>query len=208
MDPAQPTPPPRQVRKRILLPAIAIAMLIVLAGGIWLRGTAASAEEKNPTSSAEGVLTQLYLTQDGRKVVRCAAIVDRPVEEVWKAVTDYGNFGRMFPMLRDVRAGVEADGRSRLQCKVTSIFGAWPVDVRIRHDTSGKHVASWDEPTGNITVNRGSWTLTPLDPAKTRVIYLLDVEVRPFPDALVRAVLLSRQKTVVEALASHLEKKP
>jgi uncharacterized membrane protein len=208
MDSAPPSPsPPRRVRKRIVLPAVAIAVLILLFGGIWLRGTVASAEEKNPASSTEGVLTQLYLARDGRKVVRCAVVLDRPMEEVWKAVSDYDNFERIFPTIEEVRTNVEPDGRHRLQCNVTSILGTWPIDVRIRHESSPeRRTASWDEPTGNVIVNRGSWTLSPADQGKTLVIYTLDVEVRPFPDALVRAVLLSRQKTVVEALARHLDK--
>ncbi len=208
MDAAPQAPsPPRRVRKRIVLPAVAIAVLILLFGALWIRGTVASAEVKNPASSHQGVLTQLYLAENGRKVVRCAAVLDHPVEEVWKAVTDYAAFDRIFPTVREARTGVEPDGRHRLQCNVTSILGTWPIDVRIRHETSPeRRTASWDEPTGNVIVNRGSWTLSPTDQGKTLVIYTLDVEVRPFPDALVRAVLLSRQKTVVEALASHLDK--
>ena len=83
------------------------------------------------------------------------------------------------------------------------------MDARIRHESSPeKRTASWDEPTGDITVNRGSWALLPAQAGKTLVVYTLDVEVRPFPAPLVRAVLLSRQKTVVEALKSHLDRQP
>jgi hypothetical protein len=125
-------------------------------------------------------------------------------------VTDYGNFGRMFPMLREVRAGVEPDGRSRLQCKVTSIFGTWPVDVRIRHDTSGRearrllgraHREHHRQPRKLDAHHDGPRKDSGDLPSRGRGAALP-------PTPLVRAVLLSRQKTVVEALASHLEKKP
>jgi len=168
----------------------------------------ASAIEKDPASPAEGVLTQLFLAADGRKVVRCAALLDHPPSRVWSAVTDYARFETIFPTVKAVKSSLEADGRHRLACDVTSILGTWPVDVRIRHqEEAGKYVASWDEPTGDVSVNRGNWTLLPASADRTLVVYTLDVEVRRFPAFLVRAVLLSRQKTVVEALKSYLDER-
>jgi len=199
--------PPGRIRKRLVIPAAFLGLALVVFGVVWFQGTLASTIEENPSSPTDGVLTQLFLAPDGRKVVRCAALLDHPLPRVWSAVTDYARFERIFPTVTGVETSIEADGRHRLACQVTSILGNWPVDVRIRHqEDPGRHVASWDEPTGDVAVNRGSWTLVPAAGDRTLVVYTLDVEVRPFPGFLIRAVLLSRQKTVVEALRSHLDK--
>jgi len=199
---------PRRLKKRVIVPVAILGAMLVLFCVVWVRGSFATSEERTPTSSAEGVWSQLWLSPDGRKVVRCSAVVDHPVGEVWKTVTDYENFEKVFPTLKSVKTATEPDGRRRLSCDVTSILGTWPVNVRIRHqELPGKNVASWDEPSGDVVVNRGSWALYPAGPGQTRVVYTLDVEVRPFPDPLVRAVLLSRQKTIVEALKNHLDKR-
>jgi len=200
------TPAPRRrLKKRILIPLALLVILSSLFAALWIRGTVAETTERNPTSPADGVVTQLLLAADGRKVVRCAVVVEDPVERVWKAVTDYAQFEKTFPTIQGVQSSVEADGRHRLVCEVSSILGSWPIDVRIRHEeTPARYVASWDEPSGDVVVNRGSWTLLPAPGGMTLVVYTLDVEVRPFPGFLVRAVLLSRQKTVLTALKDHL----
>jgi uncharacterized membrane protein len=201
--------PRRRFQKRIILPALILGLAAIAFVAVWIRGTAASATEKNPASPADGVVTQLFLAPDGRKVVRCAALFDHPLPRVWSAVTDYARFETIFPTVRGVQSSVEPDGRHRFRCEVTSVLGSWPVDVRIRHqEEPGKHVASWDEPSGAISVNRGNWTLLPASADRTLLVYTLDVEVKGFPAFLVRAVLLSRQKTVVEALRSYLDARP
>jgi uncharacterized membrane protein len=117
------------------------------------------------------------------------------------------HFEAIFPTVKAVKSSVEADGRHRLTCDVTSILGTWPVDIRIRHQESPERcVASWDEPTGEVVVNRGNWSLSAAPGDRTLVVYTLDVEVSPFPNFLVRAVLLSRQRTVVEALKGSLDR--
>jgi carbon monoxide dehydrogenase subunit G len=191
----------------VVVPVAILGIVAAAAGALWLRGTLAGTAERNPASPAEGVLTQLLLTPEGRKVVRCAAVFAQPPATVWKAVTDYAGFERIFPTVKAVKTGIEADGRHRFACDVTSLLGTWPVDVRIRHEEApGKYTASWDEPTGDVLVNRGSWTLLPAPGDQTLVVYTLDVEVRRLPGFLVRAVLLSRQRTVVEALRSYLDR--
>lgn len=206
LDETVTTPAPRgRLKKRIFIPLVLLAIMSSIFAALWIRGTVADTSERNPGSPADGVVTQLLLAADGRKVVRCAVVLEDPVDTVWKAVTDYAQFEKTFPTVRGVKSSVEADGRHRLACDVSSILGSWPIDVRIRHEEApGRYVASWDEPSGDVIVNRGSWTLLPVPGERTLVVYTLDVEVRPFPSFLVRAVLLSRQKTVVEALRNHL----
>lgn len=81
---------------------IALSVLIIL----WsmVVGTVADSDKALPTSPAEGFRVQLHLTEEGRKVVRCAAIFDFPAAKVWKVVTNYGKFHEVFPHLSDVLA--------------------------------------------------------------------------------------------------------
>ena len=188
------------LRKRVLVPAA-----LFLSAGIFLlvfilRGTLATTETPRPTTS--GPLAHLWLTPEGRKVVRAAIVIDRPLDRVWGVVTGYADFPKVFPTITKAEAGVEPDGRHRLRADVSAgLLGTWAVDILIRHEEKGDvRVASWDQPTGDVLRNRGSWTLTKLDDQRTLVEYLLDVEVSGYPDWFVRAVLRGRQKGILRAL--------
>lgn len=204
VETAAPAPPAKRKRIALLLMAAA-ALLLLLA--FLVRGTWSTSEARNPASSAEGVVTQLFRTPDGRKQVRCARVVDRPAAELWRALTDYDRFPELFPTVLSATSAREPDGRFRVKMEVDTPLGKWPVDVRIRHQESPPYVADWDEPSGSITTNRGSWTLTPVASDKTLLVYALEVEFRQFPNVLVRNVFLSRQKGVVNALAAAVLKR-
>ena len=70
----------------------------------------------------------------------------------------------------------------------------------------GQFEASWDGPTGSVTVNRGSWTVTPMGQGRTLLVYSLEAEIAPFPNFVVRNVQLSREMEVVGAVADWLRK--
>ena len=192
----------KPLRKRVLIPAALFlttgALLLVLI----LRGTLATSATPKPSTSADGPLAHLWLTPEGRKVVRCALVIDRPLDRVWSVVTGYDRFPEIFPTILKATSSVEPDGRHRLRADVSaSLLGTWPVDILIRHQESGGvRVASWDQPTGDVLRNAGSWTLTKLDDSRTRVEYLLDVEVARYPDWFTRAMLRGRQKGILRAL--------
>lgn len=195
--------------KRVLIPAALGALALALLAVLWLRGTLADREARRPSSSAEGILAQLWIAPSGRPVVRCAAVLDHPVDRVWAVVTDYPRFAEIFPTVANPSSAVEPDGRHRLRADVSSWIGTWPVDVRIRHEASaGRRVASWNEPTGSVVRNDGSWTLSAIDDRRTLVEYVLDVEIAGCPDWLVRAVLRSRQKGVLAALGQAVDRRP
>src|SRR5258708_2232729 len=89
MATAAPTQPQkRRVRKRIWIPSLLLALLVLGGGWAWWRGTNAETVERNPTSVADGAVTQL-LTLDGRTFIRSAIVVTAAPLEVWKIVTDY-----------------------------------------------------------------------------------------------------------------------
>jgi hypothetical protein len=187
-----------------------LAVLTIVAIGAIIRGTWADTNAKNPTSSAEGSLIQLYRTPDGRKVVRCARVLDYPAEAVWAVVTDYNHFGDIFPHERAVRGERDPDGRYH----VTGLahawpYGEWPFDVHVTHqEMPQSYVASWDDPGGDLTVNRGSWTVTRLGPDRTLLVFELEMEVRPFPVFFVRNVQLDRLKAMTEAVNTRLKTQP
>ncbi len=202
VPPAAPAPAERHLRKRVVIPSlIGVLLLIALAVAV-VRGTWADRETRNPSSSAEGPLTQLYQTPDGHKQARCALVIDRPIERVWAVVTDYDHFAAIFPMVASASAERAPDGRYRLTGVATSPLGSWEFTAHVRHDELPiQKVASWDEPSGRLTVNRGSWTLTLLGADRTLLVYALEVEVPPYPAFVVRNVLLSRVDGAVRAVA-------
>src|SRR5207253_503209 len=96
------TPPRRRVKKRILVPAIVLGLLLLFVVVVYVRGNWAASEVHNPQTAAEGTLTQLYRTPEGVTQVRCAIVVDAPIEKVWAVVRDYGNHGKFLPHFSEI----------------------------------------------------------------------------------------------------------
>jgi uncharacterized protein YndB with AHSA1/START domain len=204
---APPAPPPEVPKKKRIVGRLLLAASAVLLIVFVVRGTWTDSEPKNPTSSADRTVTQLFRTPEGRTQIRCARLMDVPIADVWRAVTDYPHFPEMFPTVKAAMSVRDPDGRFHVVLEVDTPLGRWPVDVRITHEEGPeKRVASWDEPTGSITTNRGSWTLSPAGPDKTLVVYALEVEIRRYPNFLVRNVLLSRQKSVLNSFVDAVMK--
>src|SRR5436309_1487008 len=90
-------PPPRHIRIRIGIPAVLIGVVMALL--LWgiIRGNWTDPESRDPSSAADGVVTQLLRTAEGRKLIRAAVIVRATPDRVWKVVTDYDHFADVFP---------------------------------------------------------------------------------------------------------------
>ena len=81
------------------------------------------------------------------------------------------------------------------------------ISTYVQHEEApGRFTASWDEPHGAWKVNRGSWVLTQQGAAETLVEYNLELKVSPFPDFVVRAVLLGQLKPVLGAVANQVRR--
>ena len=200
-------PPPRRMKMGIVISLVFIAG--VSAFLIWgiVRGNWSDTQPRNPSSTADGVMAQLLRTAAGRKQIHASVIVSAPPERVWKVVTDYDHFSDVFPNIGTWKGVRDPDGRWHVTGEVRSFIGRWPMDLHVRHEESAaRFVAAWDEPHGAWKVNRGSWVVTQHGTGETLLEYNLELKVSPFPDFVVRAVLLGQLKPVVRAVANRVER--
>jgi uncharacterized membrane protein len=200
-NPTEPPEPPSRRKKRWIIPLILIGLIIIFSIWVCIRGSWADATVKNPSTSADGIITYLHQTADGHKQVRSAVVIDAPPAEVWAVVTDYPNHNKIFHYVSKIEANKEADGRYHLQGVAHSrLWGDWPYEAHVKHEQTpdkGSYRAWWDEPSEDITVNRGSWQIQPTPDGKTLLVYTLEVEVGRYPTFLIRNLLLDRLGTVV-----------
>jgi ribosome-associated toxin RatA of RatAB toxin-antitoxin module len=197
----------RRVKKRIFIPAIVLALALLVLIGAYVRGTWADTVARDPQTSAEGTVSQLYQTPNGNVQVRCAILVDAPAAKVWDVVRDYGSHPRFLPYVRETQVQPREGGRVYLTGVARSqMWGDWPFAMEITHKSVAdkEYTASWDEPTSTLLVNRGSWTLTAKGANLTLVVYALQWEVAQYPNFFVRNVLLDRLYQVLYALRDEV----
>src|SRR5689334_3165950 len=85
----------RRIKPRVVIPTVFIGVVMgLLLWGI-IRGNWTDAKPRNPSSPADGAVTQLLPSTAGRKKIRAAIIVSAPPERVWKVVTDYDHFSEV-----------------------------------------------------------------------------------------------------------------
>jgi uncharacterized protein YndB with AHSA1/START domain len=202
------TPPRRRrVKKRILIPVILLGLVLLILVWAYVRGTWADSAVRNPQTAADGTMSQLYRTPKGDVQVRCTIVVDAPPAAVWEVVRDYANHPRFLPYVSAMEVQPEADDRVHLKGTAHSrLWGDWSFAVHVSHKkvSDTEYVASWDEPSDAMPVNRGSWTLTALGPRQTLVVYALEVEASGYPSFFVRNLLLDRLHQVVSGLRDEV----
>jgi uncharacterized membrane protein len=203
-----PTPPRKRLGKRTRVLLVILAVFALLLVGAYIRGTWADTTPRDPASPADGVVCHLYRTPDGHTPVRCAVLLDHPIDKVWKVITDYDRYGEIFPTLRSAPVKVTRGGAERVHLSglASSVFGDWPFDIHITHEESPQNrIASWHDRGADVLVNRGSWKLTPKGEGRTLLVYSLEVEIKGYPNFLVRNILLGRQPGVVQAVIDRLK---
>jgi uncharacterized membrane protein len=143
----------------------------------------------------------LYQPQQGETQVRCAVVLDQPLERAWAVITDYDRYAEIFPTLTEAHGTRSADGGRVKGIAHAWPLGSWPFDIRLRHDvTPDRCLAAWDSPGGDLVVNSGSWTLSRLANDQTLLVYALTIRSRRFPALITNNVLLSRNPRVVAAV--------
>src|SRR5262249_42961400 len=95
-----PTTPRKRLGKRTRVLLVLLAVVAPLLAGAYVPGTWADTTLRDPGSPADGVVCHLYRTPDGHTPVRCAVLLDYPIDKVWKVITDYDRYGEIFPTLR------------------------------------------------------------------------------------------------------------
>ncbi|MBI3272692.1 MAG: SRPBCC family protein [Planctomycetes bacterium] len=208
-DTAPPSPPPSLRTRTIVLWSIALTMA-ALALALWVRGTWADRAEENPATAAEGTRTQLFRGEDGRVVVRSAAVLDAASDEVWRILTDYARFPETFRSslweMKDTRVTQEDPQVWHLQARVDTRLGVFPVDVRARHEEGPeRRVASWDVSTAELPRNRGQWVVTPMPEGKALLVFAVEIELPSCPRFLVNNVLLAQNGGVIDAVRERLQ---
>jgi ribosome-associated toxin RatA of RatAB toxin-antitoxin module len=212
---AAPSPPPtakpRRRRTRLLFIPVMLLLLGVVAFVIlYIRGTWATTQPRDPASVQEGPISQLYQKPDGNKVVRCAVLLPYSLQRVWTVVTDYPYYSEFLPYLSDVQATQTDDGCVMKGQAASAISGTWPFEIVVHEDKETvpeRWRISWDEkPTeGDVQLNSGSWELTPVGENQTLLVLTLQAEVRSSPTFFLRNFFLYRLKQVVRAVEKRLQ---
>src|SRR5262249_35723246 len=155
-------------------PALVLGLLLVFFLWMYVRGTWADTVPRNPQTPADGSITQLYHTPHGDVHVRCAILINAPVEKVWEVIRDYENHTRLLPYVSAMGMELKEGDRVHLIGVAHSrLWGDWPFAVNVDHKkvSDKEYVANWDETSESITVNRGSWTLTATGRGQTLVVF-------------------------------------
>ena len=196
--------PVRRVKRRFVLPAL----LVVVGAGFFARDVWRVRPQNlpDPTEPASGVRCAVRLLPDGHRPVRCTMVLGQPMERVWSVITDYDHYQSIFPYLSAVKTTREAPTRYRLQAVArTPLYTSWPFELVI--DQRKEDIlwgTTWDEPGAGLSIDRGSWMLTPLGPERTLLAYTLELRVRWVPDLLTDNILLDHLPKVLQAVNWHL----
>jgi hypothetical protein len=207
-----PAPPPaRRVRKRLVIPALLLALIAIFFAWLYWRGTHIETEMRNPRSAPDGAVTQL-LAKDGGTFVRCAIVVDADPSGVWKVVTDYDRQADFLPYVSQISSARLDEGRIRVSGVAHSrVWGDWPFEsvVTEKEDPArGEYTVSWaEEGHGELVLNRGGWAITRLGEHQTLLAYLLEVEVRRGPPFLVRNIIMNRLPSVLRAVREEVRRR-
>jgi len=197
-------------RKGLLLvfgvPCTAVAMPCCIALAAFVRGTWADSVPLMPASVEAGSVCHVYDMPGEGKQVRCAMLMPYSLDRIWEAVTDYDNFGDICECLRADEIVHDPNGTCYLEARVKSgLSGEVPCTMELHHEQLlDQYRTTWDQPSGDVLVDRGHWVLTPKGPSETLVELSVEVEVRGVPTFILRNLNLRRLPEVVHGLERHV----
>ncbi len=126
-------------------------------------------------------VSALPITGMTSRLGKVIGVVDAPVEDVWKVVTEYATYKHYMPLVWEsdiVRVeGNKAD--IRLQYEVKPLPVRYWTILRMAHNPRLYHI-DWQQTEGNLKETYGSWDLSPFPDAKgkrTKVTYQLYFEI-------------------------------
>lgn len=220
-----PAPARPRLRKRVLIPGlVAIAAASLLCRDV-VRAMPSSADD--PTQPSQGVHCAVRKLRDGSTPVRCVLILDHPRERVWSVITDYERYPQIFPFVRAVKGRREGPTRYHLDAVASSpLYSTWPFRVTIEHvggpdhpdakDRARPWSTRWDDPSGKLTTERGSWILAALGPdsrtvtgsapaPRTLLAYTLDLKIAHVPALVTDNILMDNLPKVLLAVKQRLD---
>jgi ribosome-associated toxin RatA of RatAB toxin-antitoxin module len=128
------------------------------------------------------------------------------LDQVWAAVTDYDNYGDICPYVHAGEVTHDPNGTCHIEGgAVSSVSGDIPFAADVRHEQLlDRYFTTWDQPSGNVLVNRGHWILTPEGRSDTLLELTLEVQMRNVPTFILRNISMHRLPEVVRAVEYRL----
>lgn len=201
---------PRRRRGWLLIPLTLLGLL--LAVGVWayVRGSSAESTPRDPDRVEQRPLSQVVKTPEGHTTVRAAILLDVPRDRAWKLVTDFANYHRLLPYLKDIEAEPTDGGATRLSGLAQSAlpgYWAFTLDAHAEKKEPAWRVW-WDETgAGPVLLNRGGWTLREPSEGQTLLVLELEAVVKGYPTWVLRNFFLYRLRQVLEAVKARLAEK-
>ena len=196
----------RRWRRRVLLSVLVLGMLALVIGSAVARGTWADEQPRLPQHVEDGALCHICQPPGQAKHVHCSMLMPFSMEEVWEVVTDYDHLGEVCQCLQFEETVREPDGSCRLKAKAESgLPESVPFALEVRQEqTLTQFVSTWDQASGQVTVNRGSWVLTSKGPSLTLVELSVEVQMTHVPTFILRNINLQRVADTVRGVDQRL----
>ena len=198
-------PPKKRPIKRIL--CFVLLGFCVLFGWFFVRGTWAASKMTDPTTPDQGVVAKLVLSDDGHREIRTAVVIPVSIAQAWKILSDYDEWEKMFKTVRQKQRTEPLEGNRRhVVSDVMTPMGTITLDFIVTHEETpdGGYLASWDAPTPELPVNRGTIRITPNGPNQTLFVYTVRKKYQQYPEFLVNNMLLKHQPDIVKTLRERM----
>jgi uncharacterized membrane protein len=199
---------PRRVRPRLwlLLPGTLLAAVLLLGGGLYVRGTWADTEPRLPGHVGDEPVCHVFQPPGEEPCVRCAVLLPYPIEQVWDVIIDADRFGDICPYIQSAEVQHDPDHKSQIDARVqTAGPFSVPFGIEVRNQRElERFVSRWDRTGGDVLVNRGAWVLTPRGPDETLLELTMEVRMRAYPTFFLRNYSLQRLPQVVQAVQRRL----
>ncbi len=194
--------------KLVLACLVVVALTLALAAAAVARGTWGEDGPCDPDRVGEPLVQVLRLADGSRQVRACIRLAEPP-DEVWQAITDYDHYGDICSFIRGAEVEHGPDGCRVRGSAVTGIPLSLPFTIELRHRQDLlEYESSWDEPSGDVLVNRGAWLVRPADDGGTLLSLSLEVQVRGVPTWLLRNISRQRLRAVLLAVQRRLMEGP
>ena len=197
--------PQKRPIKRIL--CLVLSGCGLLFGWFFVRGTWAASKMVDPTAPEQGVIAKLVLSDDGHREIRTAVVIPVSIAQAWKILSDYDEWEKMFKTVRQKQRTEPLEGNRRhVVSDVMTPMGTITLDFIVTHEETpdGGYLASWDAPTPELPVNRGTIRITPNGPNQTLFVYTVRKKYQQYPAFLVNNMLLKHQPDIVKTLRERM----